>query len=122
MTIFDKLNKGFTNLQKVNCFMNVCLQSLMACPAFFNLLVAIAETPDLTEKLLDDGMLKKMVQVSKYFDPKHQLDRESVFSNSKVDGETIFESFLNMYNPDKEQQDACDFLNYLLDQCHEELK
>ena len=25
MTIFDKLNKGFTNLQKVNCFMNVCL-------------------------------------------------------------------------------------------------
>ena len=37
------------------------------------------------------------------------------FSNSKVDGETIFESFLDMYNPDKEQQDACDFLNYLLD-------
>ena len=25
MTIFNKLNKGFTNVQKVNCFMNVCL-------------------------------------------------------------------------------------------------
>jgi hypothetical protein len=25
MTKFEKPNKGFTNLQKVNCFMNVCL-------------------------------------------------------------------------------------------------
>ena len=82
--------------------MNVCLQSLMACPAFFNLLVAIAETPDFEEKLLDDGMLKKMVCISKYFDPKHQMDKSSAFSNNKVDGETIFESFLEMYNPDKE--------------------
>ena len=94
----------------------------MACPAFFNLLVAIAESPEFAEKLLDDGMLKKMVYVSKFFDPKHQIDKASVFSNGKVDGESIFEQFLNMYNPDKEQQDACDFLNYLLDQCHEELK
>ena len=27
-----------------------------------------------------------------------------------------------MYNPDNEQQDACDFLNLILDNCHEELK
>ena len=46
MTLFNKLNKGFANVQKVNCFMNVCLQSLMACPAFYNLLVAIAENPE----------------------------------------------------------------------------
>ena len=25
MYLFEKPNKGFTNLQKVNCFMNVCL-------------------------------------------------------------------------------------------------
>ena len=122
MTLFNKLNKGFTNSQKVNCFMNVCLQSLMACPAFYNLLVAIAENPEFEEKLLDGGMLKKMVYVSKFFDPKHQMDKASALSNKVVDGETIFEQFLEQYNPDKEQQDACDFLCSLLDQCHEELK
>ena len=25
MTLFDKVNKGFVNNSKVNCFMNVCL-------------------------------------------------------------------------------------------------
>ena len=94
----------------------------MACPAFYNLLVAIAETPDFEEKLLDDGMLKKMVYVSKFFDPKHQMDYASALSYKVVDGETIFEQFLAQYNPEKEQQDACDFLCFLLDQCHEELK
>ena len=38
MTHFSKPNKGFANQQKINCFMNVCLQSLLACPALFNLL------------------------------------------------------------------------------------
>lgn len=94
MTLFNKLNKGFTNVQKVNCFMNVCLQSLMACPAFYNLLIAIAEDPEFEEKLLDEGMLKKMVYVSKFFDPKNQMDKASAFSHKVVDGETIFESFL----------------------------
>ena len=41
MTQFAKPNKGFTNVQRVNCFMNVCLQSLLACPAMFNLLQAV---------------------------------------------------------------------------------
>lgn len=45
MTKFDKPNKGFTNTTKVNCFMNVCLQSLFSCPAFFNLMQAIANEP-----------------------------------------------------------------------------
>ena len=38
MTHFAKPNKGFGNTQQINCFMNVCLQSLLACPALFNLL------------------------------------------------------------------------------------
>ena len=38
MTHFAKPNKGFTNQARINCFMNVCLQSLLACPALFNLL------------------------------------------------------------------------------------
>ena len=90
MTLFNKLNKGFTNQQKVNCFMNVCLQSLMACPAFYNLLVAIAENPEFESNLVDGGMLKKMVYVSKFLDPKFQIDKASAYSYRVVDGETIF--------------------------------
>jgi hypothetical protein len=41
MYLFDKLNKGFANSQKINCFMNVVLQSLLASPAFYNLLLSI---------------------------------------------------------------------------------
>ena len=71
MTLFSKPNKGFTNAMKINCFMNVCLQSLLACPAFFNLLQAIASNSDLEQSLDQDGLLKKMVHISKYFDEKH---------------------------------------------------
>lgn len=42
MTHFDKVNKGLAN-SNINCFMNVCLQSLMACPAFFNMLTVVSE-------------------------------------------------------------------------------
>ena len=42
MTHFSKPNKGFANQEQINCFMNVCLQSLLACPALFNLLQTIA--------------------------------------------------------------------------------
>jgi hypothetical protein len=42
ITHFEKLNKGFLNASKVNCFMNVCLQSLFACPGFYNLMQAIS--------------------------------------------------------------------------------
>jgi hypothetical protein len=51
MYLFDKPNKGFANSQKVNCFMNVILQSLLASPAFFNLLQAINETDDILSNL-----------------------------------------------------------------------
>jgi len=71
ITNFEKLNKGFNNGARVNCFMNVCLQSLLACPGFFNLLQAINENPDQFPTLLDDGVVKKLGQVQKYLDSKH---------------------------------------------------
>jgi len=122
MTLFDKVNKGFVNISKVNCFMNVCLQSLFACPAFFNMLQQIALNETLSAILQPDGLLKKLVYTSRFFDGANQLDTTSQFAKSTVNAEKIFEPFLDAYNPDNEQQDACDFLSYLLDQCHEELK
>ena len=61
MTQFSKPNKGFTNNVKINCFMNVCLQSLLACPALFNLLQAISHNPDIEAMLSEEGLLRKMV-------------------------------------------------------------
>ena len=68
MTRFDKVNKGFSNKQKINCFMNVCLQSLFACPAMFNLLTALSET-DLP--LDPSGTVSKLVHLAKHFDSKY---------------------------------------------------
>ena len=62
----------------------------MACPAFYNLLIGIAENKEFESSLMDDGMLKKMVYVCKHFDPKNQIDKASAFSNKIVDGEQIF--------------------------------
>ena len=50
------------------------------------------------------------------------MDMASDFAKKTVNAELIFEKFLLQYNPEFEQQDACDFLNCLLDNIHEELK
>jgi len=42
MSLFDKVNKGLAN-SNINCFMNVSLQSLIACPAFINMLNLVNE-------------------------------------------------------------------------------
>ena len=60
--------------------MNVCLQSVFACPALLNLLHAIAENPDIGDSLQQDGLLKKMVHTSKFLDDKLQLDPENLFA------------------------------------------
>ena len=83
--------------------MNVCLQSLLACPAFFNLLQSIAANSDIEQSLNQDGLLKKMVHISKYFDEKNQLDPKNPFAKRTVNSELIFEPFLREYNPDNEQ-------------------
>jgi len=70
MTQFDKINKGLKN-SSINCYMNVCLQSLIACPAFINMLNVISENlegkPELGEKR---EVLVKFVDFSRYFNLK----------------------------------------------------
>jgi len=70
-TDFDKVNKGMRN-SNINCFMNVCLQSLIACPAFFNMLTLVSEHADLHPDTLrkNKELLGKFVTLSRYFEPK----------------------------------------------------
>lgn len=63
ITKLEKLNKGFTNNAKVNCFMNVCLQSLFACPGFYNLLQAIGENSEEFGWLDENGTVMKLVHI-----------------------------------------------------------
>jgi ubiquitin C-terminal hydrolase len=47
----DKIcTKGFTNESNC-CFMNVCLQSLLSSPAFFNMLIAIGTNQEIMQEL-----------------------------------------------------------------------
>ena len=71
MSDFDKVNKGMIN-SNINCYMNVCLQSLIACPAFFNMLTVVSENVDLHHDTLrkDKDVLAKFVSLSRYFEPK----------------------------------------------------
>lgn len=71
MTHFNRPNKGFWNRQKINCFVNVVLQSLFACPAFFNMLTAIGNNQSVADRLDPDGLLKKLVHTAKFFDAKY---------------------------------------------------
>lgn len=70
MTNFDKVNKGLANAN-INCYMNVTLQSLIACPAFFNMLTAISESQENYHTITDDRELfRKFVELSRHFEPK----------------------------------------------------
>lgn len=70
MTNFDKVNKGLANTN-INCYMNVTLQSLIACPAFFNMLTAISESQDSYHDITNNrDLFRKFVELSRHFEPK----------------------------------------------------
>lgn len=72
MTDFDKTNKGLAN-SSINCYMNVCLQSMISCPAFFNMLTAISEDGDFYEIISQTKpLLTKFIELSRYFEPRIQ--------------------------------------------------
>lgn len=48
MTHIDKVNKGLINTTNC-CYMNVCLQSLLSSPPFFNMLLAIDENTEISQ-------------------------------------------------------------------------
>jgi ubiquitin C-terminal hydrolase len=69
MTTFDKVNKGLVN-SSINCYMNVSLQSLIACPAFFNMLTTVSESLKTHGSLFQRmEVLMKLVEFSRYFEP-----------------------------------------------------
>jgi ubiquitin C-terminal hydrolase len=133
MTDFDKVNKGMTN-SNINCFMNVCLQSLIACPAFFNMLTLVSENADLHHDTLrkNKDVLAKFVALSRYFEPKIQIMDNAVnkfqetslsmYQDKVVDAEAIFAAELAEFNPEMVQADCSEFLSYILDKLHEEMK
>lgn len=123
MTDFGKNNKGMAN-SGINCFMNVALQSLIACPAFFNMLTAVSESEkhyaDLTE---NREILRKFIELSRYFDPRTQmLSNNKIYQVNTVNAQHIFHQELAELNPDNEQFDTAEFLTIMLDRLHEETK
>jgi ubiquitin C-terminal hydrolase len=67
---FGKENKGLQN-SGINCFMNVSLQSMIACPAFFNMLTAISESEAYYQSLTENRVvLRKFVELSRHFEPR----------------------------------------------------
>lgn len=68
LTKINKLNKGLKN-SKANCFMNVCLQSLLSCPPFFNMLCKFGENIELLKGIGEESLLKKFIHLSHYFNP-----------------------------------------------------
>ena len=131
MTQFDKVNKGLKN-SSINCYMNVCLQSLIACPAFFNMLTVISENWE-TSPALGTGraVLWKFVDLSRYFEPRVQVMQNSdwttvtdlsEYRKKTVDAQEIFFKEIAEFNPEKIQADCSEFLSIILDKLHEEVK
>jgi ubiquitin C-terminal hydrolase len=89
MTEIDKINKGFTNTTNC-CYMNVCLQSLLSSPPFFNMLLAIGDNQEIMSELDEEGLLSCFVHLARYFNPSDQMDRRSAFAHKVIEAEKIF--------------------------------
>jgi len=113
----NKINKGMIN-KKLSCYMNAVLQSLLAVPHLFNMLIKISEEAQLEEECL----LRDFVSLALYFCPSKQLERGSEYARALVPTEQIFFRILDVFNPERRNQDAQEFLSLCLDCLHEELK
>lgn len=127
MSLFDKVNKGLMN-SSINCYMNVNLQSLLACPAFFNMCCLINKNEKLFEH---DQFLMKISELSKFFDPQvlilaseWQSNEINQYNKTRVvDAQTIFATELMDFNPEHIHQDCSEFLGtVLLEKLHSSLK
>lgn len=63
MSLFDRVNKGLVN-SSINCYLNVCLQSMLACPAFYNMCCLIAKC----DLFPSHSLLGRFGELSRYFD------------------------------------------------------
>ena len=67
MSRFDKVNKGLRN-NSINCYMNVCLQSLLSCPAFFNMCACVSNN-EIKFSPKEYPILNKFAELTRFFDP-----------------------------------------------------
>ena len=81
---FLKVNKGLRN-RSINCYANACMQALMACPAFFEMLrhaknIMNDEKQPLGPALAEKNLLNKFIKLSDKFFPgtdEEQSEAES---------------------------------------------
>lgn len=114
----SKVNKGMIN-KRLSCYMNSVLQSLLASPHFYNMLIKIHENTSLE---LEESLLRDFVELALYFHPPAQLDKKSKYARPTVPTEQIFLRILDVFNPGRTNQDSQEFLSLCLDTLHEELK
>ena len=80
----------------INCYMNVCLQSLMACPAFFNMLTLVGqvtqESAEQMSKFKDKDLMLRCAELSRFFDPNVLKNDDQKYYNkgNYVDAQEIF--------------------------------
>ena len=98
------------------------------------MLTLVSENADLHHDTLrkDKDVLAKFVTLSRYFEPriqfmtnsnwKFQGSSLSVYQDRVVDAEKIFAAEMAAFNPDMVQADCSEFLSFILDLLHEEIK
>jgi hypothetical protein len=63
------------------------------------MLCKIGENQEVVKDLGPESLLRKFVDLSKYFNPSEQIDRTSKYSSKLVDAEEIFKELLSNFNP-----------------------
>ena len=72
-------------------------------------------------QLSPDSLISKFVHLSRYFNPRDQLDSRSVYARKTVSAEKIFSEMIGDFNPFHHHQDCHEFFSLLLDRLHEEM-
>lgn len=106
MSNFDKVNKGLKN-GSINCYMNVCLQSLLSCPAFFNMCTCVGKN-EMAFNPDKYPLLNKFADLSRYFDPSVLVlasegappEINKYNKTRVVDAQAIFAQELMDFNPE----------------------
>ena len=75
----------------------------------------------MTDSVDDSSLLSKFVYISKYFNPRDNMDPKAPHSIKTVNAEKIFAKLIGEFNPFGIHQDCHEFLVLLLDRLHDEM-
>ncbi|OQS03207.1 HECT E3 ubiquitin ligase [Thraustotheca clavata] len=116
----DIQKRGFVN-QGNTCFQNVTLQALLACPPFLNLLVAISNSVQLPNPKYPAW--SHMLQLVQEFEEPILSLQTTLRKVPKKSAFTMPSYFLKAFqSANGIQQDALEFLEFLLDHLHNEFE